>query len=463
LKLNNLARRKAGYFCSPLPPNERSALVHDSDATMSEYQYYEFQAIDRRLTATEMATLRSFSTRARITPTSFVNDYEWGSFKGDENAWMEKYFDAFLYFANWGSHTLELAIPSRLLDRKSARRYCRGESASVRERNGKTILTFIAQDDEPDDEWDDQTDALPVLIPIRTQLAQGDLRSLYIGWLRCVQAGELDEGDTEPPVPPGLGKLDGSLERLVDFLRVDADLLETAAAASAAMSVTPLSRKAIRQWLSERPLAEKNDYLERFIAAEEPALAAELQRLIARPGMALSNIPPRTVGSLLDAADKAGDQRRRDAAVRAEIEKRRREEKEALARSQHLRELAQQEPAVWKEIRALVATKKPASYDRAVELLVDLRDVSATQSRESNFRTQLDAICAEHARKASFISKLRRAGLPPMTDTIDPLPSAWNRGGTGEIDEQNRLPVRSADADRNDPFVRDSRRSAVPA
>ena len=42
---------------------------------MSEYQYYEFQAIDRRLTAKEVSVLREFSTRARISPTSFVNDY----------------------------------------------------------------------------------------------------------------------------------------------------------------------------------------------------------------------------------------------------------------------------------------------------------------------------------------------------------------------------------------------------
>ncbi len=47
---------------------------------MSEYQYYEFQTIDRPLTAKEIAELRSYSTRARITPTSFVNDYSWGSF-----------------------------------------------------------------------------------------------------------------------------------------------------------------------------------------------------------------------------------------------------------------------------------------------------------------------------------------------------------------------------------------------
>lgn len=378
---------------------------------MSEFQYYEFQAIDRRLTAAEMQQLRAFSTRARITPTSFVNDYQWGSFKGNEKVWMEKYFDAFLYFANWGTHTLELAIPSRLLDSKTVRRYCCGESASVREGNGKTILTFNAEDDEPDDEWDDQTDALSALIPIRAQLARGDLRSLYIGWLRCAQTGELDDGDTEPPVPAGLAELDGSLDRLVDFLRVDAELLDAAAAPSAAMSVQPLSRTAIRQWVRERSLGEKNDYLERFIAAEEPSLAAELQRLIASPSVVTSNSTARTVGSLLSAAEAAGDQRRRAAAARAEIERMRREEKAALARSKYLRDLALRAPAAWKQIRALIATRQPASYDSAVALLVDLRDVAAAQSHESNFRRQLDAFCAEHHRKPSLILKLRRAGL----------------------------------------------------
>ncbi|MDH3316099.1 MAG: hypothetical protein OER43_10075 [Gammaproteobacteria bacterium] len=41
---------------------------------MSEYQYYEFQAIDRPLTQSQMRELRSVSTRATITPTRFVNE-----------------------------------------------------------------------------------------------------------------------------------------------------------------------------------------------------------------------------------------------------------------------------------------------------------------------------------------------------------------------------------------------------
>ena len=45
---------------------------------MSEYQYYEFQAIDRPLTAKEMSVRHGFSSRARTSPTRFVNEYPWG-------------------------------------------------------------------------------------------------------------------------------------------------------------------------------------------------------------------------------------------------------------------------------------------------------------------------------------------------------------------------------------------------
>jgi hypothetical protein len=45
---------------------------------VSEYQYYEFKAMDRALTKAEMAALHAISARAVITSTSFTNHYEWG-------------------------------------------------------------------------------------------------------------------------------------------------------------------------------------------------------------------------------------------------------------------------------------------------------------------------------------------------------------------------------------------------
>jgi hypothetical protein len=71
--------------------------VGGSDGQVSEYQYYEFAAVDRPLDDRQLGELRALSTRADITSTSFVNTYNWGSFQGDPRVMMEKYFDAFLY------------------------------------------------------------------------------------------------------------------------------------------------------------------------------------------------------------------------------------------------------------------------------------------------------------------------------------------------------------------------------
>jgi hypothetical protein len=56
---------------------------------VSEYQYYDFRAIDRPLTKKEMAALRSISTRVAITTTSFTNHYKWGDLKGNPSKLLQ--------------------------------------------------------------------------------------------------------------------------------------------------------------------------------------------------------------------------------------------------------------------------------------------------------------------------------------------------------------------------------------
>lgn len=63
---------------------------------MSEYQYYEFLAIDRSLTDRQMQELRAISTRAAITRTSFSNYYTFGDLKANPRDLLVKYFDASL-------------------------------------------------------------------------------------------------------------------------------------------------------------------------------------------------------------------------------------------------------------------------------------------------------------------------------------------------------------------------------
>jgi hypothetical protein len=121
---------------------------------VSEYQYYEFIAVDRPLTTREQSELRSLSTRADITATSFVNTYEWGNFKGDPRKLTERYFDAHLYLANWGTHELMLRLPKRVLDPAVVADYCVGDSASAWTSGKHLIIGLNREDEEGTDDWD---------------------------------------------------------------------------------------------------------------------------------------------------------------------------------------------------------------------------------------------------------------------------------------------------------------------
>src|SRR5215831_17979074 len=151
--------------------------------TVSEYQYYEFRAVDRPLDERALRTLRSLSTRAEITPTSFVNTYNWGNFKGDPETLMEQCFDAFVYVTNWGTRRFALRLPGRLLSRQLLSFYCGGESLQARKAGEFIVIDFCRQED--DGEWDEGEGWMASLLPLRGDLLRGDQRCLYLGWLCC--------------------------------------------------------------------------------------------------------------------------------------------------------------------------------------------------------------------------------------------------------------------------------------
>src|SRR5687768_10277739 len=112
---------------------------------MSEYQYYEFQAIDRPLTQKEIEELGELSSRAEITSTSFTNTYNYGDFRGDPTKLMWRYFDAFVYVANWGTHRFMLRLPRGLIDDKAAAAYDAGNVLSVEAKGDYVLVGFESQ------------------------------------------------------------------------------------------------------------------------------------------------------------------------------------------------------------------------------------------------------------------------------------------------------------------------------
>jgi hypothetical protein len=161
---------------------------------MSEYQYYEFLAMDRPLTGAEQAEVREFSSRAGITATRFSNEYHWGDFRGDPGELMRRYYDAHLYLTNWGTHRIMLRLPRLLLEEGVAGQYAVDDQVTVSVTEEHVIIDMISEDE---DAFEDD-----------------------------------DEDRPEPPVPAGLGSLTAAQSAPADFLRLDRGLLEVAATAS---------------------------------------------------------------------------------------------------------------------------------------------------------------------------------------------------------------------------------------
>ncbi|MDN3512793.1 MAG: hypothetical protein NG747_00150 [Candidatus Brocadia sp.] len=278
---------------------------------MSEYQYYEFRAIDRPLTEAQKSRISALSSRARVTPhmASFVYNY-------------------------------------------------------------------------------------------------GDFRVLYLAWLKAAEnalrAEDIDDDTLEPPVPPGLNQLSDAQNVFVRFLGIDEVMLAVAAQKSKEQKDDHLQPENLVKILS---IKEQQDFLTR-LSRGEPNLSVLLNRRLhelantaqsSKEG-ALSG--QRTIAWLIQAAEewrrcKQEDERR----------------KEELARKRRLEELALKENEVWLQVKALIEEKKPKSYDSAIGLLKDLRELAEYQGRLEEFKKHIAEIQQTYSSRPALRDRMIHARL----------------------------------------------------
>lgn len=394
---------------------------------MSEFQYFQFKAIERALTKEEQATLRSFSTRAAIGSRSFSNEYHWGDFKGDTLDWMKKYFDAHVYLSNFGSRALHLRIPVDLLDREDAGRYEEDGVLVVRETADHLVLS-IYSDEEPGRDYDehdeDPSQVLDALLPLRDELARGDLRALYVAWLLAVCNGIVDEDAEEPPVPAGLNEPSDALKSLTSFLWLNPELVEVAARRSLPARPTCESKVTPASWLATLSQEEKDGWLKRFLEDDEGSASLQFRRdfrhavqsdlRASGEAPATSGLPPRRAGELLKDAEELAEARQQAAKLKAAEEKAAKARKEAQERLIHLRTLVGQKENLWESVIALTATSAQPNYDSAVRQLTDLRDLSDLTGGKDDFIARLTELRDLRAKKPSLIARLDKAGLKSM-------------------------------------------------
>jgi len=367
---------------------------------MSEYQCYEFVALDRPLTSDEMAELRSISTRADIAPTRFWNEYQWGDLKADPTNLLARYFDAFLYFANWASHRFMLQLPASQVDLRQLKPYFPGGPSTLTKVGKHLVIDMWSDSEEPEDDWFEARGRLgalvPALVPLRAELLQGDMSAAYLAWLLAVQAEDVAQAAKEPPVPAGLREPNASLIALAEFLRIDRDLVAAAAEGSQDDS---LNAEAMRSWIRSRPAAEKDRWL--LKAVDDPSARIGTDLIAAfRRQQPMPPRKPRTVSVLWARAEELRLVREAAQAKQAEKDRRRTD----AARKRHLAALMKQGAKAWTRLERLIEDRK---YDEAVKLTLDLRDAAVSLGRAVDFETRIAVVRKQHARRRGCLDRLK--------------------------------------------------------
>jgi hypothetical protein len=369
---------------------------------MSEYQYYEFQAIDRPLTDEEQQAVARLSSRVDPHPRQAVFVYNYGDFRGDPAKILTQYYDAMLYLTNWGSRQLMLRFPRSVLDLEGARAYCQPpivEDYFSLSTVGEYAILNIEFHDEEGGDWVEGEGWLPAMIGVRDDILQGDYRSLYLAWLKTLEFEELLDSVIEPPVPPGLGKLTPALRSLVEFFGIDEMLVQVAAKASSDRQA--VADDWLRGALARLAVDERDAFLVR-LAQGEPYLSVALnQRLREIAPLPQATLPPRrTVGQLLADAEEHREREHQRRAAEAEAK-----------RIRELETLAKREAETWAEVESLIDQMQAKPYDEAVQLLVKLRDLAVYQGEEAIFHQRLNGIYEQYRRRSGLVGRLRGAGL----------------------------------------------------
>jgi hypothetical protein len=329
---------------------------------------------------------------------------------------MRRYFDAFVYTADWCSCQLALRVPRDVFRKDELEPFVVRYALAFDASDEYWIVHWSLYESENYDRFgmDDGSSWMQRLAPLRDELLRGDLRPLYLGWLAgACGDDELSENVLEPEVPPGLSELSSPQLALVEFLEIDPDMLAAAMAGSARISPADVAEAdRIDAWLAEW----RRDDMMAVLKLLAQGRGQEAQRLVRsrqaawlrtqRPAHAPAT-PRRNVAELRQLA-KSGTAKRleREAQERAKQEAERRQQREAYLR-QWMTEVDQH----WDAADAQAKRGSASGYEQAVRILVDLAEGYALTSSRKEFERTLRRFLVRHATRGALLRRLTKAGL----------------------------------------------------
>jgi len=369
---------------------------------MSEYQYYEFRAIDKVLTKKQKETISSLSSRAHITSQKASFIYNYGSFSGNIEKLMEECFDIMLYITNWGTTRLMFCIPLPLIDIEKIKNICISDEINYWiSKTKKNVILDLNFCNEEQERWIEGEGWLDELIDLRAELIKGDYRILYLAWLKAAEQAldfdEIDEDTLEPMIPFGLKKLSKAQDTYIELIGLNKTLIKVAAKQSKNKNqvinmkkwITKLSKKEQQDFLYRLSLEERNLSVilnKRLHALKEQEEGCEEEKIIKR----------RSISLLINLTKNLDDKKQKKELEKIEFK-----------RQNKLNDLAARKDKVWKEIYILIAERNTLSYDKAVKLLMNLHELAEYKNELLLFKESIDKITNTYSNRPALLRIMR--------------------------------------------------------
>jgi len=374
---------------------------------MSEFQYVEFRAIDAPVSEKNLKYMKSQSSRARITPSSFQNEYNFGDFHGNVEEMLRRGYDLHLHYANFGTRKLCIRLPHGFPDPKAAKAYLLKEGLKFKQvkpgSGGILELDPYYESGELDELWD--LDALvDRLIPLRAEILNGDMRPLYLAHLAVSLDENHDPTETmEVPVPAGLDKLSAAQLALSEYYCLDASLLAAAAQSCSPPPAEIDCQTAYLTWIREQSETKKNQWIANLMKNPQSPVRMELlaQFRQQNSSSAWPVVPgKRTIAQLQAIAANLANQAKQKSAAK----KQRQDAKELAA-------MAKDPDRYFRQAEQLIAERNSHAYQQVGKILANVRTALANTKRAGLAEQHALKFKAANPNLRVLAAELKRAGF----------------------------------------------------
>ena len=386
---------------------------------MSEYQYVEFQAVDRPLNDKQLAFAQQQSSRAEVARRSLTVEYHYSSFRGNIDGLLRNGFDVFLHYANYGVREIRLRLPSGLPFKKNVwSKFVDGERLKwSTDTNGKGGILAICpyhEAGEMAEAWDfDQY--VDAAVQVRERLMAGDLRALYLLWLCAADDDYNDPDETiEPAVPHGMAEVAGRSENLLTFFGLDTLMLKAAAEDVDGAPAGLSQEQMLEDWVRSLTAERSKSLLTRFLVEDSQVIKVETMEEIRNSQSPIAwptAEKKRTYRQLEERCEVLRSEENAIHERKAEAEAKREAAKAEKERQARMKEMVAS-PATWlTNAEKLADARGTDNYKAAADILADLREAIGGEEGDQIARRHAAHLAKKYPTLSRLKASLRKRGL----------------------------------------------------